>query len=90
MPLKNTIRRAARRLVQLYIDAAKANAAQGHIPLATGPFGALDETRRTAGGHQVAPRDAPGPVMAEAARPSSTPRSSAPIAQGQSRWPRLR
>ncbi|MGF6942267.1 hypothetical protein BKA18_002059 [Streptomyces auratus] len=32
MPLQNTIRRATRRLVQLYIDAAKANAGHGHWP----------------------------------------------------------
>ncbi|MGW1374691.1 hypothetical protein ACWD6P_10530 [Streptomyces sp. NPDC002446] len=46
MPQRHMIRRAIRRLVQLYSDAAKANAAHGHIPLATGPFGPLDESRR--------------------------------------------
>ncbi|WP_157880130.1 hypothetical protein [Streptomyces natalensis] len=61
MPLQTTIRRAARRLVQLYIDAAKANATHSHIPLATGPFGVLDETRRTSTAHQVPAGDRTGP-----------------------------
>ncbi|MGA5631438.1 hypothetical protein [Streptomyces lydicamycinicus] len=60
MPLQTTIRRATRRLVQLYIDAAKANAVRGHIPLATGPFSILDEARRTSDGHRVAARDRTG------------------------------
>ncbi|MFF4605987.1 hypothetical protein ACFY12_25005 [Streptomyces sp. NPDC001339] len=38
MPLQSTIRRAVRRLVQLYVDAAKDNASRGDIPLATRPF----------------------------------------------------
>lgn len=60
MPLQITIRRAARRLVQLYIDAAKANASHSHIPLATGPFGVLDETRRMSAARQVPAGDRTG------------------------------
>ncbi|GFE25689.1 hypothetical protein Sliba_61420 [Streptomyces nigrescens] len=60
MPLQTTIRRAARRLAQLYIEAAKANAAHSQIPLATGPFSVLDETRRTSAAHQVPPGDRTG------------------------------
>ncbi|MEU9987885.1 hypothetical protein AB0E10_14000 [Streptomyces sp. NPDC048045] len=40
------IRRAVHYLVQRYINATSANAAHSHIPLATGPFAALDESRR--------------------------------------------
>ncbi|WP_159391785.1 hypothetical protein [Streptomyces viridochromogenes] len=40
------IRRAMHRLVQRDLRATAANASHGYIPLATGPFGALDESRR--------------------------------------------
>ncbi|KUN95367.1 hypothetical protein AQJ67_35830 [Streptomyces caeruleatus] len=40
------IRRAMHRLVQRYLRATTVNASHGYIPLATGPFGALDESRR--------------------------------------------
>ncbi|AJT68672.3 hypothetical protein T261_7070 [Streptomyces lydicus] len=58
--MQTTIRRATRRLVRLYINAAKANAAHSQIPLATGPFSALDEVRRTRGNHQMLARDHSG------------------------------
>ncbi|MFE7318265.1 hypothetical protein ACFU7T_34990 [Streptomyces sp. NPDC057555] len=60
MPLQNTTRRAIRRLVQLYSDAAKANASQDQITLATGPFGTLDETRRAGEDHHVSAGDRTG------------------------------
>lgn len=40
------IRRVVHRLVQRYLRATAADASHGYIPLATGPFGALDESRR--------------------------------------------
>ncbi|MFJ8107996.1 hypothetical protein [Streptomyces sp. NPDC096132] len=40
------IRRVVHRLIQRYLRATAANASDGYIPLATGPFGALDESRR--------------------------------------------
>lgn len=46
MPQQYTIRRLAHRLVQHYLRATAANASHSHIPLATGPFGVLDESRR--------------------------------------------
>lgn len=46
MPQQYTIRRVAHRLVQRYIRAIAANASHSYIPLATGPFGVLDESRR--------------------------------------------
>lgn len=46
MPQHHTIRRLAHRLVQHYLRASAANASRSHIPLATGPFGVLDESRR--------------------------------------------
>lgn len=46
MPQQYTIRRLVHRLVQHYLRATAANASHSHIPLATGPFGILDEFRR--------------------------------------------
>ncbi|WP_432198570.1 hypothetical protein [Streptomyces sp. bgisy027] len=46
MPQQYKIRRVVHRLVQRYLRATAANASHGHIHLATGPFGALDESRR--------------------------------------------
>ncbi|MCX5250734.1 hypothetical protein OG895_37000 [Streptomyces sp. NBC_00201] len=46
MSQQHTIRRAMHRFVQRYLRATAANASHGYIPLATGPFGALDESRR--------------------------------------------
>lgn len=46
MPQQYKIRRVVHRLVQHYLRATAANASHGHIPLATGPFGVLDEFRR--------------------------------------------
>ncbi|SBT94954.1 hypothetical protein GA0115233_111019 [Streptomyces sp. DI166] len=46
MPQQYTIRRVVHRLVQRYLRATAVNASHSHIPLATGPFGVLDESRR--------------------------------------------
>ncbi|KMS74381.1 hypothetical protein ACM01_13865 [Streptomyces viridochromogenes] len=46
MPQQYKIRHVVHRLIQRYIRATAANASQSYIPLATGPFGALDESRR--------------------------------------------
>ncbi|WP_369251123.1 hypothetical protein [Streptomyces sp. R41] len=46
MPHQYTIHRVAHRLVQRYIRAIAANSSHRYIPLATGPFGVLDESRR--------------------------------------------
>ncbi|WP_148588777.1 hypothetical protein [Streptomyces sp. WAC01526] len=60
MPVQHTIRRATRRLAQLYLDAAKANASHNDIPLAAGPFSILDEARRTGEDQQELPRERTG------------------------------
>ncbi|MCI3270607.1 hypothetical protein [Streptomyces cylindrosporus] len=46
MSQQSKIRRLVHRLVQRYLRATAANASHGYIPLATGPFGALEESRR--------------------------------------------
>ncbi|MDO0912888.1 hypothetical protein QQM39_19170 [Streptomyces sp. DT2A-34] len=38
--------RVVHRLVQRYLCATATDASHGYIPLATGPFGAFDESRR--------------------------------------------
>ncbi|MGW6909262.1 hypothetical protein [Streptomyces sp. NPDC054940] len=46
MPQQYKIRRVVHRLVQRYIHSTAANTAHSYTPLDTGPFGALDESRR--------------------------------------------
>lgn len=53
------LRRLVHQFVQRYINATSANAAHSHNPLAAGPFGALDESRRL-DDRQVRPRTESG------------------------------
>ena len=54
------VRRAVHRLVRRYICATSANASHSYIPLATGSFGVLDDSRRL-DGRQVLPANEAGP-----------------------------
>ncbi|MEV1068569.1 hypothetical protein [Streptomyces sp. NPDC050263] len=52
------VRHVVHRLVRRYIRASAANASHSYIPLATGPFGVLDDSRRLDGRQALPPNEA--------------------------------
>ncbi|SOE32575.1 hypothetical protein SAMN05442782_9539 [Streptomyces sp. OK228] len=58
MPQQYKVRHVVHRLVRRYIRATAADAPHSYIPLATGPFGVLDESRRLDARQTLPPSEA--------------------------------